>query len=423
MNDRRLTVELTMKEHLVRERTVFFALVGILVFLTVIMLWPYLIAILTAIATVVILKPLYNWFLGKSWIKGSENWATGATIIVFVLVIAIPILLIVGGAVNQASRLFIWLDSDELGRSLESTLTEFEDGIQAVVGEGFQIDNERVAELGHEIVSAIVAWFGHLVINLGSSLPMFFTTVIIVLVIVAVLLPRYKRPGKQDVVDLVPFPEEITHLYMEKIDAMITAMFKGTFVIAIVQGLAMGVVLWIAGVPYVSLLTFISIVVSIIPMAGISWVAWPVCIILILTGNVVAGVFVIAVFLLVVANIDTVLRPKLVPREAYLNPALVILSVFGGLQFMGLIGIIYGPVIMILLVTSIDIYTKYMLRSDLEVLAERGNLDLEELGLVPHEEDDEGQGEGNVLGNFIKGLSAHFRREPQDREHEPLEPS
>ena len=162
---------------------------------------------------------------------------------------------------------------------------------------------------------------------------------------------------------------------------------------------------------------------SIIPVAGISWVAWPVGIILILTGNVVAGVFVIAVFLLVVANIDTVLRPKLVPREAYLNPALVILSVFGGLQLLGLIGIIYGPVIMILLVTSIDIYTKYMLRSDLEVLAERGNLDLEELGLVPHEEDDEEQGEGNVLGNFIKGLSARFRREPQDREHEPLEPS
>ena len=410
-----------MKERLVQQRIVFFVLVGILVFLTFIMLWPYLIAILTAIAVVVILKPLYNWFLGKSWIKGSENRATGATIIIFVLVIAIPILFIVGSAVTQASRLLGPLDSEEVGHSLESTLVEFEDVIQGIAGEGFQIDKERVAEAGQEIVRAIGAWFGNLVINLGSSLPMFFTTVIIVLVIMAVLLPHYKRPGKQDVVDIVPFPEEITHLYLDKIDAMITAMFKGTFIIAIVQGLAMGVVFWIAGVPYVSLLTFISMVVSIIPMAGISWVAWPVGIILILTGDVVAGVFVIVAFLLVVANIDTVLRPKLVPREAYLNPALVILSVFGGLQLMGLIGIIYGPVIMILLVTSIDVYTKYMLRSDLEALAERGDLDLVDLGLVPEEEDDQEPKESGMVVGVLKGLAARFRQEPGGQKREQQE--
>jgi predicted PurR-regulated permease PerM len=408
----------TMKERLVRERIVFFALVGLLVVLTAIMLWPFLTAILTAIALVVILKPLYNWFLGKKWIQGSENRAVAVTMIIFVLVIAIPVVIMVGSAVTQASRLLVWLDSEAVGESLESTFGEFEDAVRRVAGEGFQVDKERIAEAGQEIVRAIVAWFGNLVINFGASLPKIFTTVIIVLVIMAVTLPRYNRPGKQDVVDLVPFPEEITHLYLDKIDAMITAMFKGTFVIAIVQGLAMGIVFWIAGVPYVTLLTILSMVVSIIPMAGISWVAWPVAIILILTGDVVAGVFVIAAFLLVVANIDTVLRPKLVPREAYLNPALVILSVFGGLQLMGLIGIIYGPVVMILLVTSVDVYSKYMLRSDLEALAERGNLDLEDLGLVPQQEDEEEPEESNMIVGVAKGLAARFRQSPGSQERE-----
>jgi len=87
-------------------------------------------------------------------------------------------------------------------------------------------------------------------------------------------------------------------------------------------------------------------------------------------------------FLLVVANIDTVLRPVLVPKAAYLNPALLMLSVFGGLGLMGFIGLIYGPVIMILLVTSVEVYTKYIMRSDLEpYLAEDGSLDMEKLGL------------------------------------------
>jgi predicted PurR-regulated permease PerM len=398
-----------MRERLVSQRIFFFTLVGILIILTLIMVWPFMTALLAAVAVVVILKPLYNWFLDRKWMKGSENRAVGATIIIFVLVIAIPIVLIVGSAVNQAARLFGALDSEDLGRSFESTLAEFEDTLQQVAGAGFEIDRERIAELAQEVVHAIAAWFGDLVISLGASLPWFFTTVIIVLVVMAVMLPRYKRPGKQDVVDIIPFPEEITHLYLDKIDAMITAMFKGTFVLAIVQGLAMGVVFWIAGVPYVTLLTLFSMVVSVIPIAGISWVAWPVAIILILTGDVVAGVFVIATFLLVVANIDTVLRPKLVPKEAYLNPALVILSVFGGIKFMGFIGIIYGPVIMILLVTSVEVYTKYMLRSDLEALAEQGGLDLEELGLAPREEDEEADESGTVV-NVVKGFAARFRR-------------
>lgn len=42
-------------------------------------------------------------------------------------------------------------------------------------------------------------------------------------------------------------------------------------------------------------------------------------------------------------KIDTVLRPSLVPRAAYLNPVLVILSVLRGVHLMGLVGITYGP--------------------------------------------------------------------------------
>ena len=47
---------------------------------------------------VTLLKPLYNWLLDKRWIKGSEQKATGLTKMIFVLLIAFPAVLIVGGA-------------------------------------------------------------------------------------------------------------------------------------------------------------------------------------------------------------------------------------------------------------------------------------------------------------------------------------
>ena len=84
-----------------------------------------------------------------------------------------------------------------------------------------------------------------------------------------------------------------------------------------------------------------------------------------------------------------VLRPVLVPKGAYLNPALVMLSVFGGMGLMGPIGLIYGPVIMILLVTSVEVYTKYILPSDLKDLEKDGHVDLDALGLAMPEDEEE----------------------------------
>jgi predicted PurR-regulated permease PerM len=77
---------------------------------------------------------------------------------------------------------------------------------------------------------------------------------------------------------------------------------------------------------------------------------------MILFGNVFGGVFVIAFHLVVVTNVDNVLRPILVPREARLDSALMLLAVFAGIAMFGFWGIVIGPVLMIVVVTTISVY-------------------------------------------------------------------
>jgi predicted PurR-regulated permease PerM len=60
-----------MRKQLLRERIFFYILLALLVFLSVIMVWPYLNAILLAIAVVVIMHPVYRRLLERGWIKGS----------------------------------------------------------------------------------------------------------------------------------------------------------------------------------------------------------------------------------------------------------------------------------------------------------------------------------------------------------------
>ena len=57
-----------------------------------------------------------------------------------------------------------------------------------------------------------------------------------------------------------------------------------------------------------------------------------------------------------VTNIDNLLRPILVPREARLDSALMLLAVFAGLTMFGAWGIVIGPVLMIVIVTTISVY-------------------------------------------------------------------
>ena len=406
-----------MRERLIRERIFFFIMIAILIGLSLILVWPYGQAILLAFVAVIILKPVYNWFLKKKWVRCSEKTAVGASVIVFILAIALPLFFIITITISQAASFFGELSIDSPDFSLESIIATVEQTIRSIGGEGVQIDPSQIAESVQGTVTAIAAWLGEVAINLSELIPQFMASALIVLVIIVVLLPRYNRPEQEDIIDLVPFPNEITQLYLDKINLMIIAIFKGTFLIAIVQGAAMGVVLWIAGVPYTMFFMILSMALSLIPLIGISLVAWPIGIILILTGQIWQGIFVILAFLLVISNIDTLMRPRLVPKGAYLNPALLILSIFGGIQLLGLVGIFYGPVIMILLVTSIEVYAKYMLRSDLETLQEGGKLDLEELGLAS-EEDQEEQNLGEMVVTTLKNLAARFRRDEHDRDSE-----
>lgn len=410
-----MTTDSNIPKKLLRQRTLLFGMILLLAILALILIWPFITPILFAIAVVVIMKPVYNWLLRKKWVKGRETWANGITMIIFILAIALPFVLIIGSAISQANQAFEGLQDAGLDMTVEGIAAWVQDTFQETGGEEATVDEAEIAATLQQAADAVLAWVQNTIINLGQTIPEFFTNAVIVLVLLFVMLPLYKRPGRKAVVDIVPFPPEITQLFLDKGDMMITAMFKGTFVIAIVSGAAMGIVLWIAGVPYATLLAIISAFLSLIPMVGISLVAWPVGILLILAGNTWQGIFVIVAFLLVVANIDNVMRPMLVPKGAHLNPALVILSVLGGISLMGLIGVIYGPVIMILLVTSIEVYTKYMLRSDLETLQEHGRIDLEALGLT-QEEDEEERSVGNMIVTALQNASAQIREDTSSSE-------
>ena len=155
---------------------------------------------------------------------------------------------------------------------------------------------------------------------------------------------------------LNPLGEEVTDLYMAKMGAMVQGTVMGQFVIAVCQGVAGAVSIYIAGFHegffiFAILLTALSV----IPL-GSGIVTIPFGIGMILFGNVFGGVFVIVFHLIVVTNIDNLLRPILVPRAARLDSALMLLRCSPASRCSARSGIVIGPVLMIVIVTTISVY-------------------------------------------------------------------
>ncbi|AFM18781.1 putative permease [Mycolicibacterium chubuense NBB4] len=169
--------------------------------------------------------------------------------------------------------------------------------------------------------------------------------------------------------DLNPLGERVSDIYLAKMGAMVSATVKGQFIIAVCQGVAGAISVYIGGIHdgFFMFVIFLT-ALSFIPLGG-GIVTIPLGIGMAVFGNVAGGLFVVAFHLLVVTNIDNALRPFLVPRSAHLHPALMLLAVFAGLRMFGFWGIVLGPVLMIVIVTTISVYLAVYKGAPMESIA------------------------------------------------------
>jgi predicted PurR-regulated permease PerM len=170
--------------------------------------------------------------------------------------------------------------------------------------------------------------------------------------------------------DLNPLGHEVSDIYLAKIGAMVTATVRGQFVIAVCQGVAGAVSIYIGGIHdgFFMFIIFLT-VLSFIPL-GSGIITIPLGIVMALFGNITGGIFVVVFHVVVVTSIDNLLRPFLVPKSAHLNAALMLLSVFAGLKMFGFWGIVLGPVLMIIIVTTISVYLAVYKGAPLDTLTQ-----------------------------------------------------
>ncbi|WP_269900557.1 AI-2E family transporter [Paenalcaligenes faecalis] len=133
------------------------------------------------------------------------------------------------------------------------------------------------------------------------------------------------------------------------VPATVNSTVTGMGVIAIGEGVVLGIAYWIAGVPSPALLGAVTGFMALIP-GGAPLSFSLVSLYLIGSGNMVAG---IALFLwgaIELFIVDKTLRPRLVGGPVKLPFLPTFFGLVGGVKTMGIVGLFIGPVLMALLV-------------------------------------------------------------------------
>lgn len=315
----------------------------------------YFMLIVIAAIVAYLFTPLYNWLRTKL----HSGIATTLTVLAAMATVVIPLIAVISLATVQISHMLIgvaeWAKTADLNALGDKAIGTVNQLLHKLPFQTPTITIESLRENLGKVAQTVGEWLLRTLSGAAGGAIGFVTSAIIFLYVLISLLVN-----KTKLITLVrrlnPLGEEVTDLYLAKMGAMVKGTVKGQFIIAMIQGVLGAISIYIAGFHDAFFIFAIFLTaLSVIPL-GSGIVTIPFGIGLMFFGNVAGGLFIVLFHIFGITNVDNFLRPILVPKEARLDPALMLLSVFSGIAMFGFFGIILGPVLMILIVTTISVY-------------------------------------------------------------------
>lgn len=320
-------------------------------------LLPFLAAIAWAIAFAVVFQR--PWAALERRMPKRRSFAAGlmcaGVLVIVLLPAAVMVRLLVIQTINLTSRMTTFLQTNRI--------TSFSDLATLPLVTGVLDRLNHFAGISPDDFQAMVSGVAaraSVFLASGSRLLVYgvFDATVTFLMTIFLLFFLF-RDGRQlsgALIELLPLRAADQQALRRSLGRMIGAIFRGSMVCALVQGLTGGIGWWIAGLGSPALAGAAMSVLSLLPIGGAAIVWAPGAVWLWLAGHHAAGVFLFVWGTLVTSfAADNILKPLLIGRSEELNTLVVFLGVFGGLAAFGLLGVFIGPVTLTLAVTLVQI--------------------------------------------------------------------
>ncbi|MCF3643066.1 AI-2E family transporter [Rhizobium sp. TRM95111] len=329
--------------------------------------YTFVVPVLAALVIAFASWPLYRRLL--AFVEGNRTIAASVAIVLILGFIIAPIMLAVTYASHEIRDWIGWaVETNKTGAPTPAWIASL-----PVVGPWFDMQWSRfldhpgaVGELTQIVSGANIANIYRVALAAGGAV----FNVLLTLLFMLIALFFIYRDGKSFVAQVDKLGERILPVRWERISRIVPATISSTVtgmtLIAIGEGIVLGVAYWIAGVPSAVTLGALTGLMALFP-GGAPLSFTLVSIYLVSSGSPVAG---IALFLwgsIELFVVDKTLRPRLVGGPIKLPFLPTFFGLIGGVKTMGFLGLFIGPVLMALLVA---IWREWMREIDLQNEAE-----------------------------------------------------
>ncbi len=143
------------------------------------------------------------------------------------------------------------------------------------------------------------------------------------------------------------------------------AVVLATLLSAVAQGILAAPAYYLAGFESVFMLMFLTMVLAMVPFVGAAAVWLPACLWLALVDQkYVAAIGLLLYGMIVISMVDNIVKPYVLAGKSKLHPLLGLLSVLGGVQALGAIGILVGPMVVSFLQALLTILNQELAEID-----------------------------------------------------------
>lgn len=298
----------------------------------------FLTAFLSAVILYVLMKPLIRYLvIRKRW---SKTWAT-------LLLLFLSLFLFIGPCWTLYGLLASKINyAVTHSKELIGVLRQLDDYLYSL--SGFRILSDDMLKKLQEFAAAIIPQL------LGATAEM-LATLGMMYFILYYLLIHFGKAEKM-LGELLPVAEEKGLRFSEELESAVFSNVLGAPVLAVLQGLCAGLGFWFFGLEEPWFWGVITGFMSFIPMVGTAAVWIPAGIYQLVNGENWQGIGLLLFGLLVITNIDNVFRFTLQKRFADVHPLVTVLGVIVGLQYFGITGIVFGPLLISYFLLMIKMY-------------------------------------------------------------------
>jgi predicted PurR-regulated permease PerM len=319
-----------------RENVIFGVVFLVIVVLSILVIWPFVTYIVMAGVLAYTLFPVYSFVRRKI---GRPYVSATVSMLVALLVLVLPSFLVAQRLAQEVSTAFLafeFTNAQRLGDYLSGiTGNQFE--FQDMLDSAFSEIQTSILDIAPDILGSL-------------------TELILGLFIMFFVMFYAFRDGEAflyHVRRVTPLEPSLKQKLFAEIRNVTQGVLYGQVMTAIVQGSVATLGLVIFGVENWVFWGVIMIPLALLPVFGCALIWVPIAVDLLFAGNTISGVGLLAYGVVVVTNVDNLVRPKLVSDRSKVHPVLVLVGVLGGLKLVGFAGMLVGPLVLALLVALI----------------------------------------------------------------------